>query len=594
MITKSRGLPNTQTLLLLILVGILGTIFTNLVLSHAGEEQLGHDAEKDIQEMQPEILPNTPSPEGEQNAIQQENQQRMQQKIQQEMRRKMQPLMQQKMQLMPQSSGTQQDNQPKIQQEMQQNIQQEIQRERQPLMQQEMQQKMREMYRPDVQDLASGLPPEIIEKQGTGKVDMPTIEEAVKLGIKAAAEAARPLIDTEFHQQGRVLIVPDNHKTIQAAIDVAKSGDIVLVRAGIYREQLVMKDGVKLVSDGADQGDELLPVDNARLKLPRRTLRTIIDGSDTKPSRHGMVDFNPYVGRKTIVDGFTIQNLPPQNHHIPGHAHGLNARGASPIITNCLIRNMGSTGIGNHVVFYDEEEPMGKRDFRKKNIKFLASGVIYNNIIHGSMGLGIGCNHFSTPVILGNEVFSNSDAVLGEIPSPGIGIKHGAAPTIIGNLVHDNPGGGVLCKVGKPQGKYGIDQPPHPTIIKNVIHDNGSVRPGITGQGAGSLDTPLMIKGNFIYNPGATGIGLDRESVAVIEENMIADSNDPAIAINGSTALRLNRNRIVGVKGSPGILVVNHGVVVEMLGNTVDSDNYGPRFMVEKGSRVGKVAEPVQ
>ncbi len=103
-----------------------------------------------------------------------------------------------------------------------------------------------------------------------------------------------------------------------------------------------------------------------------------------------------------------------------------------------------------------------------------------------------------------------------------------------------------------------------------------------------------MIKGNFIYNPGSTGIGLDREAVAVIEENMIANSKDPAIAINNSTALRLNRNQVVGVKGSPGILVVNQGVVAEMLGNTVDSDNNGPRFMVEKGSQVGKVAGPEQ
>jgi len=111
------------------------------------------------------------------------------------------------------------------------------------------------------------------------------------------------------------------------------------------------------MSDSSNNGDELVSVKDVRIKLPRRTLRTIIDGAKTTPSKHGMVDFNAGVTDKTIVDGFTIRNLPPQNHHIPGHAHGLNIRGASPVIMNCYIKDMGSTGIGSHVVYNDQESP---------------------------------------------------------------------------------------------------------------------------------------------------------------------------------------------------------------------------------------------
>ena len=246
-----------------------------------------------------------------------------------------------------------------------------------------------------MQDMAGGVPPAILAQQSLEKVNMPTIDEAVKIALTAAEAAALPLIDTKFHNNGKIITVPDDHKSIQAAINAARSGDVVLVKPGIYYELLVMKDGVKVVSDSADRGGEMVPVEDAMLKLPRRALRTIIDGSGTPPSEHGMFDFNPGLGRKTIIDGFTIQNLPRQNHHIPGHAHGLNVRGASPVITNCLIRNIGSTGIGNHVVYHDQANPMPERDFRWANVKYKASAIIFHNVIYGSLGLGIGCNHFS-------------------------------------------------------------------------------------------------------------------------------------------------------------------------------------------------------
>jgi hypothetical protein len=475
---------------------------------------------------------------------------------------------------------------------------------RQEEMKREMQER-REKMRREMQDKIGGLPPEILALQSDEKVQMVTIDDAVKAALAAAEEAALPLIDTKFHNNGKTITVPDDHKSIQAAIDAASSGDVVLVKPGTYYELLVMKDGVKVVSGSADGGDELVPVEGAMLKLPRRTLRTIIDGSQSKTSHNGMFDFNPGLGRKAIIDGFTIQNLPAQNHHIPGHAHGLNVRGASPVITNCLIRNNGSTGIGNHVVYYDQDSPMPKRDFRWANIKHRASAVIFNNIIYGNLGLGVGCNHFSDPYILGNEVFNNSDAELGEDPTPGIGGKHGSAATIIGNIVHDNPGGGILCKDGAPQGKHQIDRPTHPTIINNVVFDNGSSRPGIACNGSGSETMPVKIIGNYVYDnseligiglqKGPVGIiednmviGLQKGSVGIIEDNMVAGSKLPGIAVNGSTALRLNRNKVTDTKHAPGFVIVNGAVVREMIGNAADSNQGPPRFVLGRDAIVGE------
>lgn len=433
----------------------------------------------------------------------------------------------------------------------------------------------------ETHDRICGVPEKILKLQSLEKVESPSIDAAVAIALEAAQEAARPLIDKHFHK-GRHLIVPDHFKTIQSAINAAERGDVVVVKPGTYFKLIVMKDGVKLVSDSWKGGDKLVAVEGARLKLPRRTLRTIIDGSKSKPSRHGMIDFAPGAGRNTVMDGFTIQNLPKQDHHIPGHAHAINVRGASPVITNCYVRDNGSTGIGSHVVYADQERKISERDFLWANVKYKAEPVIYHNIICDSLGLGIGCNHFSAPHILGNEVFLNSDAEPGEEPSPGMGAKHGAAPTIIGNVIHDNPGGGILSKVGEPQGTHQIDRPTHPTVVKNVVYRNGQLRPAMSCRGGGSKELPVRFIGNFVYDAGAVGIGLSKGAVGILEENIVVRSGGPGIRINGATALKLNRNKVTGAKG-PGFSIINSAKVLEMVGNAADS-NKGPRFMLRRST----------
>jgi hypothetical protein len=442
-----------------------------------------------------------------------------------------------------------------------------------------------QVHKRQAQDKASGVPEKILKRQTVARVTPPSIDAAVAIALKAAEEAARPLIDTSFHK-GKHLTVPDDFKTIQSAIDSAKRGDVVVVKPGTYFELIVMKDGVKLVSDSAKGGDDLVAVEGARLKLPRRTLRTIIDGSKAKTSHHGMIDFNPGAGLNTVVDGFTIQNLPKQDHHIPGHAHAINARGASPVIMNCYMRKNGSTAIGSHVVYPDQELRITERDFRWANVKHRAEGVIYHNIVSDNLGLGIGCNHFSAPHILGNEVFLNNDAELGEKPSPGLGVKHGAAPTIIGNIVHDNPGGGILTKVGAPQGTHPIDRPVHPTLAKNVIYSNGKLWPAISCNGGGSTETPVRLVGNFVYDAGSVGMRLSNGAVGILEENIVSGSEGPGIAINGATALKLNRNKVTKAK-APGFLIVHGATILEMVGN-VSYANRGPRFML----RDSTIADP--
>jgi hypothetical protein len=219
-------------------------------------------------------------------------------------------------------------------------------------------------------------------------------------------------------------------------------------------------------------------------------------------------------------------------------------------------------------------------------VKHKAEAVIWHNVIRDSLGLGIGCNHFSAPLILGNEVFLNSDAELGGDPSPGMGAKHGAMPMIIGNIIHDNPGGGILSKAGALQGAHGIDRPTHPTLMKNVVYRNGKLRPAVGSSGGGSMQTPVRFVGNFIYDCGSVGIGIRNGAVAIIEGNVVSRTGAPGISINGAIALRLCRNEVTGAN-APGIAIVSGSKVMEMVGNAADS-NEGPRFVL----RASTIANP--
>ena len=430
-----------------------------------------------------------------------------------------------------------------------------------------------------------GLPATVLAVQSDVKVTPPTFEAALAAARAAAAKAVEPLLDATFHH-GKQLVVPDAFPTIQAAIDAAKSGDVVVVKAGTWFEQLVMKDGVKLVSDVGADGDEPVPVEGAVLRLPRRTLRTILDGSKAEASSRGMIDFTNGLGRHTVVDGFTIRNLPKQNHHLPGHAHGVNVRGASPVILNCWVHHNGSTGIGNHATFRDMGQPIEKRDFRRANVVDGSEAVIWNNVVSSNFGLGIGCNHYAAPRVLGNEVFGNDDTELDGSPTPGIGIKHGAAPNVVGNFVHDNAGGGILTQVGEPAGAQAIDVPSHPTIVGNVVRANGRTHPAISARHAGSEDQPVVISRNVVFDAGAMGIGLVEGAVGIVEDNLVAGSGPGGIAVHGARALRLDRNRVTGAKG-PGFLIVGGATVDRMTGNAADG-NLGPPFVVHDG----RIADP--
>jgi hypothetical protein len=432
-----------------------------------------------------------------------------------------------------------------------------------------------------MQDKVGGVPEKILKRQSAARVKPPSIKSAIDSALKAAQDVAGQLIDMAFHK-GRKLLVPDDFKTIQSAVDAAKRGDVVVVKPGRYFESIVMKDGVKLVSHDANGGNNPVTLEGGQLKLPERTFRTIIDGSKAKGSSYWIIDFQEGVGRNTIVDGFTIENLPVQGYHILANAHAVNVRGGSPVIMNACIRKNGGAGIGNHVSYKPTRRRLGKPKsrFEVTDIKGRTEPVIYRNMVCQNLGPGIKCNDFTAPYILGNEVFLNVfpySAEVGEKPSPGIGTTYGAAPRIVGNVVHDHPGGGILCNVGQPKRQSGKMPLSSLRIEKNLVYCNGEHGPSILCSG-GTKGVPIWCVGNWVYDAGWIGMDFSKDAVCIVEDNVVSGAKAPGIRVDGATVVRLNRNEVTRASG-PGFLIKNGGKVLEMVANASDL-NKGPRFIL--------------
>ncbi len=157
--------------------------------------------------------------------------------------------------------------------------------------------------------------------------------------------------------------VPDDYPSIQAAIDAARPGDVVQVRAGTYNENLTLNKAVSLTAESFDQ---INPANNA----------TIIDGM---------------TGQATIL--------------IPA---GLTQM---PTIRGFVIRN-GSNGIEAHSEFIAEYNYFNSSGI-PVNYQMGSGGINRNNVYFGSRDDAIHLDNTNRPLLIENNriMYAGDDGI---------------------------------------------------------------------------------------------------------------------------------------------------------------------------------------
>lgn len=366
------------------------------------------------------------------------------------------------------------------------------------------------------------------------------------------------------------LRVPQDHKTLQAAIDASQSGDTITVAPGKYQERIRLKPGIVLRSAGDDtKGTDGL----------KRAEATVIDGGGKGGKQPGVV-----MAEGSTLDGFTITNVGVYDEALwkkhfdskgeelgdeegsvqaEGTTPAISVQGVSCTVTRCIVYHNGDVGIGilgggktktaplvtDNLVYRnmgggigvaEGAEPILRGNTCKENLRAgigcrKANPVITDNVCAHNVRAGIGCREGAKPVIRGNKCYRNRRA--------GIGIRmEGTAPVVEGNECYENDMAGIGCRDGAS-----------PVLRNNVCRKNKMAGIGCR-DGAKSL-----IVGNECRDNEQAGIGVQGKAVALIQGNKCLDNKLVAIGVTEEATATVTDNDVSRTGGMPPLIAVKNG-----------------------------------
>lgn len=393
--------------------------------------------------------------------------------------------------------------------------------------------------------------------------------------------------------------VPQDHKTIQAAIDASKPGDTIAVAPGKYAEGIRLKPGIILRSDGDDaKGTDGL----------KRAEATIIDGGGKEGKLPGVV-----MAEGSTLDGFTITNVGAYDELLwkkhfdsngeelgdeegsvqaEGTTPAISIQGVSCTVTHCIVHHNGDVGIGilggektttaplirdnlayrnmgGGIGVAEGAEPIIRGNTCKENLRAgigcrKANPIIIDNVCFQNIRAGIGCREGSKPVMRGNKCYRNRRAGIGirmestgpvveanecyENEMAGIGCRDGATPILRNNNCHNNKMAGIGCNGAKP------------LIVANECRENEQAGIGMQGKGMATIQSNKCIDNKLV------AIGVTQESTATITDNELSRTGGvpPIIAVKDGSSATIRDNRIAG--GGVAALLVQGKATVS--GNT--------------------------
>ncbi len=321
-----------------------------------------------------------------------------------------------------------------------------------------------------------------------------------------------------------VITVPGDHPTIQAAIEAARDGDVIVVEPGTYRENIdFMGKAITLRSTAPDD--------------PEVVAATIIDGGNNG----SVVTFRTGETGEAVLSGFTITGgsgtwevfefeYEGRKEEIEGYFGGgiLVIEGSSPTIEkNTIENNTADMGGGGIAVMLDSSPT-------------ITGNTITDNTADVDGG-GILVMLDSSPAITGNTITGNTAGRGGG----GILVIVDSSPAITGNTITGNT-------AGRSGGGIAVVFNCSPIIENNTITGNTADR----GGGGGIVvkwDSSPAITGNTITgntaNISGGGIAVGHNSSPIIENNAITDNTarwGGGIAVEHNSSPTITGNTITG------------------------------------------------
>ncbi|MDD4351567.1 MAG: right-handed parallel beta-helix repeat-containing protein [Candidatus Gracilibacteria bacterium] len=306
------------------------------------------------------------------------------------------------------------------------------------------------------------------------------------------------------------LTVGCTHTSIAAALTAARTGDVIEVRAGTYKEEGLSTDTKDLKMTGVGG--------------------PVISGSNTAPIltiSRGTVSIS---GIRFLASG-------------KGKANGINVSLATATISNCILTDLTGTAIA---------VDQGTVTLSDNNISGSSYGVtasttstltMNNNTISGIANAGVVLSYTS---VLNSSTGNN----INTSGANGIELSSSSATLGNNNLIYSNADNGIAVASGTlnitgtgnqiySNGSDGIETSGATFTVKySKIYSNGAA-----GINATAASTCTSIDQNAIYANGTAGIEMDAVTACTIDNNTI-DGNDSGIRANSASTATVTDNAI--------------------------------------------------
>jgi hypothetical protein len=330
--------------------------------------------------------------------------------------------------------------------------------------------------------------------------------------------------------------------TIQDAVDIAATGDEIVLAIGTY-----FGDGNRDI----DFGGKSITVGSTNPNDPNIVAATIIDCQNDGRGFY----FHSGEDANSVIDGFTITNGSAPGPWSENRGGGICCVGSGPTIKNCTITNSASDR-GGGIYSGDESDAMISQCTIIENSASNGGGVFFGNsstvvninstithcIITGNSasqdGGGINCYN---SLYYGDGATIKHCTISGNSAASGGGIVcYNNTPKITNCIISGNSSTCTSCSYGGGGGVY--CEWSSPTIDNCIISDNSTASAGVCGGGGGIHCTynshPSIGNSTIVNNTtGRDGGGIfctNSSSVTVVNTiiwSNTADINGPDIGL---------------------------------------------------------------